>query len=185
MTEVFTERGRPSIGGHGKADDYNARSRSRGEFLEPRGEKYGRTTENIRTERKDETAGPEKEMQGGGYKGNQGGGGYRGGDGMATAAATVIEEVIATEVVTEVVSEEATEVATEEVEGVSSKALMFPKLLKGRHLNSILIISGSALEMFQGIFSYIRLISAPLTRRTASLSSEASDLNLREFSSSI
>ena len=103
----------------------------------------------------------------------------------ATAAATVIEEVIATEVVTEVVSEEATEVATEEVEGVSSKALMFPKLLKGRHLNSILIISGSALEMFQGIFSYIRLISAPLTRRTASLSSEASDLNSREFSSSI
>jgi hypothetical protein len=103
----------------------------------------------------------------------------------ATAAATVIEEVIATEVVTEVVSEEATEVATEEVEGVSSKALMFPQLLKGRHLNCILIISGSALEMFQGTFSYIRLILALLTRRTASLSSEASDLISREFSSSI
>lgn len=104
----------------------------------------------------------------------------------ATAGATVIEEVIATEVVIEVVSEEATEVATEEVEGVSSKALMFPQLLKGRHLNCILIISGSAaLKILQGTFSYIRLILALLTRRAASLSSEASDLNLREFSSSI
>ena len=105
---------------------------------------------------------------------------------LEATAATVIEEVIATEVVTEVVSEEATEVATEEeVEGVSSKALMFPQLLKDRHLNCILIISGSALEMFQGTFSYIRLILALLTRKTASLSSEASDLNSREFSSSI
>ena len=101
-----------------------------------------------------------------------------------TMAATVIAEVIVTEVVTEVVSEVATEGATEEVEGVSSQALMFPKLLKARHLSCILIISGLVLEMLKGTFSYIKLISVSLTRRTASLSSEVSDLILREFSSS-
>lgn len=76
MTEVFSERGRSSIGGYGRADEYHARSRSRGELLEPRGEKYGRATNNIRTERKDESAVPEKEMHGGGYKDDKRGGGY-------------------------------------------------------------------------------------------------------------
>ena len=65
MTEVVQDRGR-AIGGY---DRYHERSRSRGQVIEPRGEKYGR--EIIRGDKP--TAGPDQDMHGGG----RGGGGYR------------------------------------------------------------------------------------------------------------
>lgn len=63
MTEVASGRGR-DIGGY---DNYHDRSRSRGQLIEPRGERYGRET--IRGDKP--TAGPDQEMHRGG------GGGYR------------------------------------------------------------------------------------------------------------